>query len=617
MDQQRWHQVQELYYSALPLSDEDRQQFLATTCASDTVLRHELNSLFEADETSGEFLNTPIVEVGLSVLAASSTGSQRSDYSGNPGPGKDWLIDQTLEGRYEIVEHLGSGGVGDVYRAHDTKILYRTVVIKVLKDSSVMRPWIVAKFQQEIEALTKISDPGVVGIIDTGKLSDGRPFLVMEFVEGSNLRDFIRGEESHSGRLKLEQVSEIIRQAGRSVTSAHEAGVVHRDLKPANIMVRRNASGDLQVKIIDFGVAKIANSLSMESTSTGLIAGTVAYMAPEQLEGRKVQPVSDIYALGVIAYEMITGNRPFNPESQAALQSLQREGVKVAPRDLRPALPLAAQNVILKALAYQPADRYQRAREFGDALADALLIEGPLGSSEDQSSIPATPERFSQTPPAEIVLPKRDMRMMRIAGLLIVGMLLVTGTLYAVKYVRWKGNERQLSYSLTVQRNRDGLPYKDQFSSWGGHIFDTGDQFKLNISSSQSGYLYVFNEGSEDDGSKTLTIIYPTTSQNKEAAKLNVPAIETGWNNFEGRPGTEEFWIIWSAAEVPTLEKAREDAFKHNGAVSNPALITVVRDFLRNSSMVTSEAVRDPVKPQLNIRADGDLLVKLVEIAHQ
>ena len=290
------------------------------------------------------------------------------------------LIGKTLGGRYLIERELGRGGMGVVYLARDKPELHsRPVVVKILLEEALKNEIIVSKFYQEIESLTRLDDPGVIGIFDAGQLDDGTPYLVMQYVEGTTLLAAITREG-----MDLEKAAGIIRQVGRSVGAAHDAGILHRDLKPENIMLRTTASGEQQVKIIDFGIAKVKKSMSGPSPLTGLTVGTIGYMSPEQLSAKSLTPASDIYSLGVIAYEMLTGRNPFNPDSVFQLLEMQREGVRVKPCDLRPSLPKAAQQVILKALAFDSKDRFQSAHEFGNRLADALVSEYDLGQRTTQ-----------------------------------------------------------------------------------------------------------------------------------------------------------------------------------------------------------------------------------------
>jgi serine/threonine-protein kinase len=304
------------------------------------------------------------------------------------------LIGTVIGGRYLIERELGRGGIGAVYLARDKpELMSRRVVVKVLLEESLKNEWIVQKFRQEVESLTRLDDPGVVGIFDAGMLADGAPYLVMQFVDGVSLR-----AEIHPGGMTLARAADLIRQVGRTLTVAHDEGIIHRDLKPENIMLRPTANGEVQVKVIDFGIAKVKNSVVAPSTITGLSGiGTIRYMSPEQLSAKKITPASDVYTLGVIAYELLTGIRPFNPETAYQLLEMQREGVRVGPKDLRPALPESAQQAIFKALAFERKDRYQQAREFGDTLARALLDESDIHEASTLSRLAEKPDQAAST----------------------------------------------------------------------------------------------------------------------------------------------------------------------------------------------------------------------------
>lgn len=276
----------------------------------------------------------------------------------------------TLDGRYLIERELGRGGIGVVYLAHDQELMGKPVVIKVLLKQSAQASdyeWIKRKFQQEIEALARIDHPGVVGVLHAGEMSDGTPYLVMQYIEGHNLRSILRPEG-----INLERAAHLIRQIGQALDSAHQRGIYHRDLKPENIMLQTYSEGEEYVKLIDFGVATVKDSLVATNKEITAVAGTVSYMAPEQLLGRP-SAGSDIYACGVIAYELVAGRRPFNPESPYELLDMQREGVRIKPADLRPSLSEAAQELILQALSFEQTERPQNAKDFGEELARALM----------------------------------------------------------------------------------------------------------------------------------------------------------------------------------------------------------------------------------------------------
>jgi serine/threonine protein kinase len=274
-----------------------------------------------------------------------------------------------LGGRYLIEKELGRGGVGVVYLARDKQLLSRPVVIKVLLERQGQNQWFKKKFRQEIEALTRIDHPGVIGVLDAGEMSNGQLYFVMHYVEGITLRSVMKVEG-----MQLRQVANIMRQAGQALNVAHGKGVFHRDLKPENIMLQMLDEGEELVKLIDFGIALVKDSQVAPSDTETQVAGTFAYMAPEQLRGRPTAS-SDIYSMGVIAYEMVTGQLPFNPKSVVELYEMQQQGVKVKPKQNRHSLPEAAQEVILRALSFNQNDRYQRARDFGEALAQTLTAD--------------------------------------------------------------------------------------------------------------------------------------------------------------------------------------------------------------------------------------------------
>jgi serine/threonine protein kinase len=274
---------------------------------------------------------------------------------------------QSFKGRYMVERELGRGGVGVIYLARDTELPSRKVVVKVLLEKSVQDAWIRTKFRHEIEALSRIDHPGVVGLLDFGETEEGLPFLVMQYVEGRSLRSLLQPEG-----MDLARVCSLLEQIVDALAAAHEKGVLHRDLKPENIMVRPMSGGGDQVKLIDFGLAKVKDSLIAQSTVMPNVAGTFGYMSPEQLLARPATATSDVYSLGIIAYEMVTGRRPFQPQSAFELLEMQRAGPRVPAGDLRPGLPPETAAALQKALSFQPSDRYPTVREFSAAFSRPL-----------------------------------------------------------------------------------------------------------------------------------------------------------------------------------------------------------------------------------------------------
>ncbi len=285
--------------------------------------------------------------------------------------------------RYQIEKELGRGGIGIVYLARDTHLHAKPVVIKVLQqtvEESAHSEWFKKKFQQEVEALARINHPGIIGVLDSGEMADGRPFFVMQFIEGISLREAIS-----EGQMAFARVAAIIRQMGSALSAAHEKGVWHRDLKPENIMLQRLSEDEEQVRVIDFGIATVKDSQVAASGSKTMVAGTPGYMAPEQLKGSP-SAASDIYAMGAMVYEMLTGALPFEETSAVQLYEAQQKGVSIRPAQLRADLPEAAEQAILKALAFAPEARHQRARDFSDELAKALTAPEEKTSSAENDS---------------------------------------------------------------------------------------------------------------------------------------------------------------------------------------------------------------------------------------
>ncbi len=295
----------------------------------------------------------------------STDNQDTADFGTAPGTRAGTL----LKDRYLLIRQLNEGGFGTVHLAHDQQMHGRPVVVKIQINQRVDDPWFERKFSEEVRALSMIDHPSVVVAIDSGRTPDGKPFLVMQYVDGVTLRAVMSAEG-----MPLDRAAEILKQVGHGLQAAHEKGIWHRDLKPENLMLQTLADKGERVRLIDFGIATVADIKTKYHTTTR-VAGSILYMAPEQAIGQP-SALTDIYAMGLIAYEMVTGRKPFIAENAVQLAELQRSGVRVKPSDLRPALPLAAERLILKSLEYETFKRPQNARAFGDALHDALLDSG-------------------------------------------------------------------------------------------------------------------------------------------------------------------------------------------------------------------------------------------------
>jgi len=262
-------------------------------------------------------------------------------------------------GSYKIAEKLGSGGVGDVYRATDP-LLQRSVAIKFLRSGLADRADVVERFHAEARTLAQLVHPNVAMLYCL--LREGSHLgMVMEYVEGRTFTDLLE----HAGRLPPERALPLIYQALDGIGHAHGAGVVHRDIKPANLMLATNGC----VKVMDFGIARCVGA--DRATRDGHMVGTVQYMSPEQVRGGETDSRSDVYALGVLLYELLTGELPFDSENDYELCRAQIEQPPRPPRVLAPELPVALESVILRALAKDPAQRFSGVLELRESLEHA------------------------------------------------------------------------------------------------------------------------------------------------------------------------------------------------------------------------------------------------------
>ena len=605
MERPLWDRIQEIYHLALPLSPSERSAFLESACAGDPRLRREVESLLEADESPGAFLESSIFEIGLKII----TSSHSNKVPGSDDSLEDDLIGQTIGEQYLVEKKLGQGGMGKVYLARDRSLHNQEVVVKLLLEASLQNPYLRQRVKREIEALARLNHPHVVRITRAGDWN-GKPYIVMPYVNGDTLRSRIS-----SGGMDLKRAASILEQIGGALDYVHEQGIFHRDLKPDNIMLQQVNSNPDFVTIVDFGIAKVTDSTVGPTTPADIAIGTAQYMSPEQLRGGEtITAASDVYSMAVMAYEMVTGRPPFYSSSAAQILELQRHGVRAKPVDLRVNLSTEAQAVILKGLSFEPAARYQSASEFGDSLARALM----RNQIDSEEILPPVDERF------------RSRKTLTLIGSLAVVVCLAV--VFAV--IKLKGNSkvdtpvtsaaptptplpnRSVVYWLEV---RSGKTYQNLFDSTNTDIFENGDKFRLNVLCPEPGYLYLFNEGTPEPRATNFTILYPTPETNNGSASIgkNQP-LRTNWNTFSGAPGTENFWIVWSIQPIDELESAKLEAFKHqDGGLFGETLDTVKKYLTAKDAEVKAKTSRDKQTQRTTLRGQGDVLVKLVEFQHR
>jgi serine/threonine protein kinase/Flp pilus assembly protein TadD len=349
MTPDRWQQIDKLYYAVLELEPHERLPFLDQACGDDADVRREVESLLSSHDQAGNFLASPALEVAAHGLAKDQAG---------PLIARKSMIGQTLL-HYRIDQKLGTGGMGEVYLAQDTK-LGRKIALKLLPARLTQQEDRVRRFEREACAASALNHPNILTIYEIGRVDDTF-FIATEFIDGQTLR-----QQMASKPITLCETLDVAIQVAKALAVAHEAGIVHRDIKPENIMVRR----DGYVKVLDFGLAKLTESpaTSIDSqasavarfrTETGMLMGTTHYMSPEQARGQEVDGRSDIFSLGVVVYEMVTGKRPFDGATPTDVLGaiLTTEPPQFADYSLeaRPEI----ERVVCKALRKDPEQRYQ------------------------------------------------------------------------------------------------------------------------------------------------------------------------------------------------------------------------------------------------------------------
>ncbi|OLE54805.1 MAG: hypothetical protein AUG51_06800 [Acidobacteria bacterium 13_1_20CM_3_53_8] len=359
MTPEQWQQVKAIFNSAIEREPHKRAAFLDEACRGNVALRREVESLIASHEREGSFIDSPAYEVAAGMILEDQIELKAGQKIAN----------------YEIVSPLGTGGMGEVYLAEDRR-LGRKVALKLLPKSFTKDKDRLRRFEQEARAASALNHPNIITIHEIGA-DKGSNFITTEYVEGETLRRRMR-----QAPLILDEALSIAIQAADALTAAHKAGIVHRDIKPENIMLRP----DGYVKVLDFGLAKLAEKQAVASddeaptramvrTAPGLVIGTAAYMSPEQARGLTVDERTDIWSLGVVIYEMITGQAPFEGDTPSDLIAsiLKTEPLPLA--SLAPDTPNEIVRIVTKALRKNREERYQVVK---DMLLDLKSLKEEL-----------------------------------------------------------------------------------------------------------------------------------------------------------------------------------------------------------------------------------------------
>ncbi|MEG6615246.1 Stk1 family PASTA domain-containing Ser/Thr kinase [Peptococcaceae bacterium 1198_IL3148] len=364
------------------------------------------------------------------------------------------MIGKLLGNRYEILEQLGGGGMAIVYKARDN-FLNRLVTVKILRAEYVSDSDFVRRFRREAQAVARLSHPNIVNIHDVGQENDTQ-YLVMEYVDGDNLKNYIK----HNQNLDLPTIVNIVMQICDALQHAHDNGIVHRDVKPQNILIAHNQ----RVKLTDFGIAFEAATGTISNTET--VLGSVHYISPEQANGDTPGAQSDIYSLGVVLYEMLTGQLPFKGDGAVAVALKHIQEQPPLPSEIKPDIPKYLERVVIKAMEKDPARRYQTAKQFkqdlqqldytadlNDDFATQVLPGSAIAKAKE--SVPR--EGVNGKPPPAKAKPKADTRkIVLIASLLILSLL--SGVLFAFyKYINVPEITVPNVLGYTEQEARDAL----------------------------------------------------------------------------------------------------------------------------------------------------------------
>lgn len=558
-----------------------------------------------------------------------------------------------LEGRYSIREKIGDGGYGTVYLAQDTRFSGNNyVAVKQLSPQIEQNNTL---FRREADLLYNLKHRNLPNVSNCFR-ENGLSFIVMDYISGEDLSITLK----KGRRFSVAEVYKIADTVLDALEYLHSFTIFHRDIKPHNIKVDSNG----HIYLLDFGTAKgNFDEVTIVAQAGQSVTGFTPFYAPLEQALRadvnsyvllhtldsqrtedflkiKTDARSDVYSLGITLYQLLT--QITLEKSPAAIRAYAiwsgKPDVLQPIREINPEVPGNLANAIHKSIALDPQNRFQTAREFRTALRD---VQGEYLTSYEHSRhtieldfpghqiVPPTigfnngddlrkPKAANDSPD----LHKRKSKLPLYAGAMFACFILLIGLGYflirnfAVEPFG-KTDARSLNYSLLVQKMREGKEYQQPFESSGQEIFESNYKFQMNITPPENGFLYIFSEGLNNKNEKVFGIIFPTPAQNDGSANvLAGREYRTGWNQFAGLPGTENFWVIWSKNKPEIPENARENCFQNDGVLSDNDLGTNLKNYLE-SGKISKSPVKDADKKLSKIEIEGDSAIQLIRLEHR
>lgn len=561
-----------------------------------------------------------------------------------------------LEGRYLIREKIGDGGYGAVYLAQDTRFSGNNyVAVKQLlpqheKDNS--------SFKREADLLYNLKHPNLPNVSNCFQ-ENGLNYIVMDYISGEDLAVSLR----KSRRFTVAEIYKIADTVLDALEYLHSFTIFHRDIKPHNIKIDSNGN----IFLLDFGTAKgNFDEVTVVAQAGQSVTGFTPFYAPleqilrvdvnsyvllHSLNPRKTEDFlkiktdarSDVYSLGITLYQLLTHLPPERATAAIRAYALWsgKPDVLQPIREINPEVSDGMEKLIWKSIAIEPENRFRSAREFRQVLRDlqadyltsykhsknTIVVDFPphkinpptIGFNNDDNLKEPSPNLEVTRAPSSVHKTKSKLPLY--IGALIFLIIVFGGIGYFVQsFISAPPKQtdmRNLSYSLLVQKMRDGKEYQQPFESSGQEIFESEYKFLMNMTPPENGFLYVLSEGLNDKNEKVFSIIFPTPKQNGGIADVVArQPYQTSWNEFGGLPGTENFWIIWSKNKPETPEKVRENCFQNGGVLSDKDLETKLRTYL-DGGKIQKTAIKDTDKKSSKIEFEGDSAVYLIQLEHR